>query len=138
MAKQDGYGAVLLYDSTGVGDYVAIGQVRDIDGPELVAEAIEATAHDDASNNHRTYIEGLLDLGDLSFELIFDQGLASHAWLVSTGRNAINGLRLIFADTSNTTWTFEGLMTSLSPKNPVDGLMAADVTFKCSGQLTVS
>lgn len=138
MAKYDGYGAQLQYDSTGSGDYLAIGQVRDITGPELLSESIETTAHDDNENNHRTFIAGLNDLGDLSFEIAFDPDSTGHSWLVNTARGAYNTFRLIFPDGGATTWTFSGILTSLSPSLPVDGLLSADVTIKCSGQLTIS
>lgn len=138
MSKYDGYGVVLEYDDAGNGTWVAIAQVRDVDGPELLTEAIEASCHSDDSNNHRDYVPGLNDLGDISFELAYDDSLASHTWLRSSARAAFKDFRVTHPDSGSTIWTFQAMVTSLSPKFPVDGLMTADVTLKAKGNITFS
>lgn len=139
MSKYDGYGVVLEYDDAGDDTWVAIAQVRDVDGPEMLTEAIEATCHNDSGlNNHRDYVPGLNDLGDVTFELAYDEAQASHTWLRSSARSAFKDFRVVHPDTGGTVWTFKAMTTSLSTKFPVDGLMTADVTMKAKGDITFS
>ena len=138
MAKFDGYGALLEYDDANDGSWVIVGQIRDMDGPEETSDAIEATSQNDNLNNHRDYIVGLQDTGDLSFELIYDPAEATTNYLRETAIGKFVNFRTTYPDTAGTTWEFLAMCTSFSPKVPVDGLMTADVTLKCKGQITRS
>jgi hypothetical protein len=135
MAKYDGFGATLAYDSDGMPTWVDIAAVRNMEGPALLCETIDSTTHDESAG-YRSYIEGLRDSGDVTMEIAYDPAAASHAWLHATGRGTIKAYRLTFPDTGATTWSFSGLVTSFTPKEPVDGLMTADVTIKVTTNVT--
>lgn len=135
MAKYDGFGATLQYDLDGMPTWTTIASVRNIEGPSLLSEVIDATTHDE-STGYRSYIEGLRDSGDLTMEIAYDPAAASHAWIHATGRGTIKDYKLTFPDTGTTTWSFSGLVTNFTPKAPVDGLMTADVTIKVTTTVT--
>jgi len=144
MAKYAGYGVTLQVDIDGAGAGTAaeIGQVRDISGPGLSRDTIETTARD-STNNWREYIKGLKDAGEVSFDILFDPDLTTHAkatgiladlWDDSTIASWI----VTFPDTTPTTWTFDGIVTAFEPKAPMDGELSADVTIKVSGEPVIA
>ena len=135
MAKYDGFGATLAYDSDGVPTWVTIAAARNIEGPSLTCETIDSTTHDE-STGYRSHIEGLRDSGDLTMEIAYDPAAASHAWIHATGRGTTKLYKLTFPDAAPTTWQFSAIVTNFTPKMPVDGLMTADVTFKVTTNVT--
>lgn len=138
MAKYAGYSIGLEYDADGMPTWTNIGQIRDFEPPSTLSETIDASTHDSAANWRRDYVSGLLDLGEMTFELAYDPADAGHTWLRNNGPAGFNDFRIIFPDSGGTSWVFSGQVTNFQPKNPVEGLQTADVTIKCKGAITVA
>lgn len=136
MAQQAAFGTLLEIDNAG---YSTVAYVRDISGPNLSMDTIETTNHS-SSSGWRTYVAGLIDGGEISANIAWDPGAATHGnstGLLSelTGRT-IEGFRVTWPDTS--TFTFDGLVTGFEPGAPHDGLLTADVRIKVTGAVTVA
>lgn len=139
MAKYTGYESILAVESATPGIYTTIAQVRDVTGPGLQQAAVEVTARD--SSKWREFRGGLRDGGEVTFDMLYDPTVATHAAtpapglvnLLTTG--TARNFRLTFANATNTA-TFSALVTAFTPKSPLGDAMTADVTLKVSGAVT--
>lgn len=121
---------------------VEIAQVRNIDGPGLEANIIEATSHDD-TEGYNTFVQGLKDAGEVSLEIAYDPANATHknasgGLLYDFATGAVTAYTMVFPDAGATEWDFNAIVKSFQPKAPVDGLLTADVTLKISGAPTLA
>lgn len=142
MTKIAGYGTALAWDPAGGSSYTSIGQVQDISGPGLARDSIDVTTHD-SPNAWRQFIKGLKDGGELTFDIVYDPALATHAasaGLLSdfTSQTVIPNWRITFPNTGATVWTFPGFLTGFEEGAPVDDYLSASVTVKVSGAPTLA
>ena len=136
-----GYGVLLKVGDGGSPEtFTTIAEVRDIEGPELEAEAKEVTSHD-SPGGWREYITTLLSGGEVSFDLNF---IPTHATLSpSTGlvkllrSRTLRNFRLVFPDVAATAWTFAALVVGFKPSGPVEDELSAEVTLQVSGEPTL-
>jgi len=144
MAKHAGGDVTLQVDidGSGAGSAISVGQIVDISGPGLSRDTIETTSRD-STNDWREYIKGLKDAGEISFDIVFDPVLASHA--KSTGLlqdlwddSTIASWIVTFPDPTPTTWTMDGILTKFEVKAPLDDKLSADVTIKVSGEPVIA
>jgi len=136
-----GYGALLkIGDGGGSEVFTTIAEVRDIEGPELEAEAKEVTSHD--SGGWREYISTLLSGGEVSFDLNFIPTNATQSASTGLIRDMVNrtrrNFRLVFPDAGSTTWTFAALVTGFKPSAAVEDELLAEVTLQITGQPTLA
>lgn len=138
MAKYDAYGAAFeIGDGGGPEAFAAVAQVRSISGPSLSAETIDVSTHDGAG--YREFVASLLDPGELTLDLVWDPVAATHeAMFDDLAARATRNVRIVWPDTATTTWAFAGQFLGLEPNAPVDGELSASVTFKVSGEITIS
>jgi len=136
------YGTLLKTGDGGSPEtFTTIAEVTNIGGPSLKLDAIEATSHD-STEGWREFIGGLLDGGEVTFDVNFIPTNATHD--ASTGLVADmvarthRNFELVFPDTSETTWSFTALVTNFQSNEPVDNKLSASVTLKVSGQPTLS
>lgn len=104
-----------------------------VDGFGLSADSIE-TSHAGLAAAERTFMQGWLDSGEVTFELQFnpdepdprDLGSATLTltWPLPAGQS------------TPATWAATAFCTNYAPSAPIDGLMTASVTFKLSGATT--
>ena len=125
-------------------DSVAIGGLRDIDGPQEEKELVDTTDHD--SGGDREYVPGLRDGGTLELTYLVEATNAGQQALWSN-----------YGDNTNTTAAFEisvpadpnisgsdfilsfnGFVTSRSPTFPHEGVAAQTCSIKISGAVTHS
>ena len=119
--------------------YTDIAGVRDISGPSMSQDTIEASSRD---NNWKEFVGGQVDGGEITFDIVYDPDTPTH--LAGTAGGLVKDLiagtmqafKLKFADTSPATATFSALVTKFTPKTPYNGLQSADVTLKISGAIT--
>lgn len=113
--------------------FTTIAEVKDIDGPGFEASTNEATNHS-SSGATREWLAGMLDAGEVSFDLNFLPGNAT--------QNATTGLlSLYFARKvrnfqlvwPNGQCNFKALVTGVEPSAPVDDVLTASVTLKVTG-----
>lgn len=138
MAKFSGYD-VLLKVKQGA-SYVAVAQVRDLTGPGLKQDTNEVTHRD--GNKWREFVGGLKDGGEVSFDVVYDPDLTTHAAGAAPGlaymlmNGTVGDFQLAFPDPSPTTCTFNALVTSFQPNAPMGDALTADVTLKITGSVT--
>jgi len=140
MAKFTGVSVTLATEIASV--YTVIAQVRDIAGPNQSTDTIETTSRDNA-NLYKSYLAGMRDGGEVTFDLVYDPDLATHSAASAGGLvkllqdGTLNNFRLSFPDAAPaTTVTFAGIVTNFAPKAPMNDAFTADVTIKVSGRPT--
>ena len=119
--------------------FTTIANLGDIDGPELATNMEDVTSHDSTSGYDEVMPDGVLGVGEISFELNYDPANATHknsaggviyAWANKTKRN----YQLVY---SGGTWAFSGYVTKFTPKAAVRGVLKADVSIKPTGTPTL-
>ena len=138
MGHHPSHGAALKWDDTGGSTYVAIGQVKDIEGPGNTRDQIEVTDHD--SGGWKEYIGGLIDGGEVTFTIGYDNANSEHGDLLTAlNSDTIPAWELTLNVTSGTAvWTFDGPVTSFGASTPVAGENMVNITVKVSGQATLT
>jgi hypothetical protein len=124
-----------------------IANVGDLSGPSMSANVVDVTSHSNTTP-WRTKQVTLLDGGDVSLPLYFIPDPTSGAGhdgtagllFIFTSRGNNNGLprryKLVFPDTAATTYYFDAHISKFSMKEPVAGVVTADVTFTVTGMPT--
>lgn len=145
MAKYSAFGAVLKIGSTDVvasATYTTVAQVSNISGPSMQMDTIDVTTHD-SSGGFREFVEGLVDPGEVTFDLVYDPDAATHAnssggVVYELHQRTKKAWSLDFTDSTATVVKFQGFVTSFEPSMSVDGAMTASLTIKITGELTWS
>jgi len=138
-----GFGSLLkIGDGGGGGEvFTTIAEVTDIGGPKLKLNPIEMTSHDSTAG-WKEFIGGLLEAGEMSFDLNFMPVNATHSYTSGLINDMVNrtlrNFQLVFPDTGTTTWAFSALVTSFETKEPIDDKLGASVTLQISGQPTLA
>lgn len=123
------HGTIISRRPAAGGSFTAVGELRDITGPELMRNAIETSSHNDGD---ATFVVGIRRKGELSFEIGFNQSLTSHDGLRDSWQAGDRDTWLIdFVD--GTDWVFSGYVTNLGPAMPVDDGFTASVTIQPTG-----
>ena len=133
-----GFGTLLqLGDGADPEVFTTIAEVKDITGPGLEADTIEVTNHS-SPGAWREYIAGLLDAGEVTFDVNYLPGDATHD--ATTGLQA--NLLARSVDSYRLTWptadtvTFPAFVTGFETGAPVDDALSASVTLKVAGEPT--
>lgn len=116
--------------------FTVIAEVTGIGGPGLGQDAI-ATTHHVSDGGFNEAVGGLLDGGEVTFELNFGPKVWMHS--AATGlvddieTRTVRNFQLVFPDPQRTTWSFSALVTGFDPADSPDDKIAASVTLKVSG-----
>lgn len=119
--------------------FTTIANLGDIDGPELNSDMEDVTGHDSSGGYEEVIPVGVLSTGEVSFEIRWVPAGSTHGattglvadWKNKTKRN----FQLVWPNSQ--TWAFAAYVTKFSPKAPVKGVLAADVTIKVTGAPTL-
>ena len=132
MAKTIGYGSVLaVTTTTGV---TSIGQVRSVSGPGVSANDVDTTTMD-SSSNYRTFTCGLLDPGEVTFEVVYDPANVSHKRLAEyMGNLASKTFTVYHGSTDGDADAFSAYVKGMSREIPLDDVISCDFTLKVSGK----
>lgn len=124
--------------------FTTIANIGDISGPSFSAEVVDVTSHSNG-DPWRRKITTLLDGGELTIPLFFIPSSGS-----PDGHNGTNGLlsvfsnrqlrryALVFPDAAATTYYFDAYISTFGMKEPVAGVLTADVTFVITGEPILS
>lgn len=114
--------------------FTAVAEVHNISGPSISRDSIETTHHGSTAG-FREYLPGLRDGGEVTIDLNWDHGSgANHSALyndIDTG-TANGNYQVEFPDA--TVFEFSGHVTAFDVTAPIDDRLTASVTFKVSGQ----
>lgn len=116
--------------------FTTVAEVKDITGPGFEAGTLEVT-NQSSPGAVREFIIGLLDAGEVTFDLNFLPGHATQD--ESTGllgaylSRAKKNYQLIFPVTPSWQINYAALVTGFEPSAPVDDPLTASVTQKVTG-----
>lgn len=112
-----------------------LAEVTNISGPGLALDALDMTSHD--SSGDREFIGGLLDGGEVTCEVNFMPGNATHKQVIADMKaRTVSTWSIVWSDGSSSTWSFSALPTAFEPSAPVDGKLSASITLKVTGSVT--
>ncbi len=136
-----GFGTLLkIGDGGSPENFTTIAEVQDIGGPAFSLDAVEITHH--GSGGWREYIAGLLDAGEISFDLNFEPTETTHGYTAGLLKDMTDkttrNFQLVFPDAGNTTWEFAALITGFEVNEPVGDKISASITLKITGQPTLA
>lgn len=118
--------------------FTTIGQVIDVDGPNLETETKDATDQD-STDYWREHVETVLSAGEVTFNVHLDPGLGTHdqttGLLSKVDGSGPYNFQLVFPDTGALAAAFAASV-SLKPSMPFEGKITMDVTLKISGKPT--
>lgn len=134
------FGTLLKLGNGAVSEsFTTVAELRTISGPSISADAIDVTTHN-TPTPFRRFIAGLLDGGEVSFDLNFIPQEATHSYsagilkdmLARTRRN----IQIVFPDSGLTTWTLPIIFTAFEMSSDPAEVLQASVTAKVSGPPT--
>lgn len=132
------HATLLAVQLTPGGAFTTIAELGDLLPPDLMRNEFDATVH---NRNIDSYVLGVLRRGAMTLPINFIPGDNTHDHLTGLQylllQNTVTGFRVIFPDAGTTTWIMSGQVKSFQPKTPVDGKLAADVTLRFSGLMTI-
>lgn len=136
MAGIDAFGVALQRsDMATTPVFAAIANVTSVKAPEIKRDTYDVTAHDSA-DGWREFVGGLKDGGEFSLEVNYDPRV--HDDLIADfDDTAPRDYKLVFPQSLGE-WDIKALMTGFSSEEPVDDKMTAELTFKVTGQPTIT
>ena len=130
-----GYGTTLSRGNGATPEvFTAIGEVKDISGPGLSVDDVEAT-HQGSPDGFKEFVPGLIDGGEVAFDiqLVDDETTQEQ---VITDLNARTKRNYKLVSPGGGGWTFAGYVKGFEPSYPVQDVVTASVTIKVSGKPT--
>lgn len=111
-----------------------LGQVISIEGPSAERGDVDTTTLD-GTDEYRTFIAGLCDPGVVNLEIAYDPINATQKAITDLLDSGDETTFQITAsdDAATVVASFSGYVKGWSPSFPLDDLMVATVTIKCSG-----
>lgn len=125
MAAVTAQGTTLTIDSQLMGDVLSIG------APTLTVTTIDSS---DLDSTTRTFIGGLKDGGELTFELAYNPSGTDHQALITDIDGTEKACVVTWSDTKTT--SFNAIVTAFSSSAAMDDKITASVTMKISGAVT--
>jgi hypothetical protein len=140
MAEYAGY-LTTLEKLTPPSTWVEVAQIVDLGGPAAEADQIEVSHR---GSRWRRYVAGMVDGGEVAFDVIFDPDHASHDPTVSgsmydlleTGE--VESYRITFpgAGSDTTTATFDAFVSTFEVDSPMEDGIKANLALKITGEIT--
>lgn len=135
----DAYGTLFQIGTGTTTTLVTVGEVKNISGPNYSRTILE-TSSMDSTSQHRTYIHGFANGGDITLDIQYDPGNTTHQELTDGIVGKQEKYMLInWSDGTVTTTNFSAkcLVESFQPTANFDGVLMASVNLKITGVLTV-
>lgn len=121
--------------------FTSIAELRTIGGPTLQADTIDVTVHN-TSGPWRRFISGLLDAGEITFDLNFIPQEPTHSYSSGLLSDMVNRTRrnfkVVFPDSGATTWSMSCIITGFQMSADPGDVLMASVTLKISGAPTLA
>ena len=131
-----GHGAVLTTDATtNFSASTTIGQVVSISGPNHSRDSIDVS-NMDSTNKWREFLNGMLDAGELSGDVVYD-GTTYASAMADQFTNTTNYWKINVMDGTNAAASSSiycaGFLTSLGHSIPYDDKISQSFTIKLTG-----
>lgn len=138
MAGIDAFSTTLERSDMGsVPVFAEVANVTSITGPGVSRNTIDMTAHD-SPDGWMEFLGGLKDGGEVSMEVNWDPTESTHADLYSDINDTAPRDYKVVLPGDIAEWAFSGILTGFEPSYPTDDKVAASVTFKVTGQPTLT
>lgn len=132
MVKTVGYGSIITV-ATSTSGTLELAQLRNISGPGVSGNDVDTTTLD-SSSNYRTFVGGLLDPGEVTFQMIYDSTSITHARLAYYMRTRLTKTYTIYHGSSaGDTDAFVAFVKGMAREIPLDDVITCDVTMKVTG-----
>lgn len=115
-------------------DWFFIAEVFNLNPPSQVDDVVEAT-HYQSPNRRREYIPGLVESGEVSFDMNYVPGSDSDV-LINAAQGVEKRLRITFPN--GVSQVFNGVRQGYEKNAPIDDRMTATVTFRVTGDVDQS
>lgn len=126
-----GHGTTLTGDTAGV-----IGNIISMTGPNQTRDSIDKSTMDSTSK-HREFMPGMIDPGELTFEINYDGTSVATANRLNTALSDATPEEwtILFAgsESSYGSWACDGFVTALGFGNSFDDKITQSVTIKFTG-----
>lgn len=134
-----GYGTKLqLGDGELVETFTDIPGLKDFNLPMGETDQIDVTAHD-SPDQTKEYISGLIETGEISFEIFFDPNNDQHQELVAIKDSGeTRNWKVIAPDAELTEFAFAAFVTAIELSFPVEDAVTAEVSIKLSGAVEMT
>jgi hypothetical protein len=129
-----GYGAEWWFDNSSA-VLTRVAEVTSVGLPNPQQSDVEAT-HFASPNRTREYIPGLIDNGEITFEINFDAGSASDLMISEAMTSGEVRDQMVSVPTSSGTnqeFTFPGIVKGYEKSVPIDDRQTATVTLRVAG-----
>ena len=117
-------------------NFSTVAEVRSISGPSMTTDILDVTNHE-SQGGVREFKAGLIDPGELTFDLAFQPGEPSHGVKAGLQKaqldRAVENYHLVFPPGIGFTWEFQGILTGLPLTFPIDEVITSSVTLKVTG-----
>jgi predicted secreted protein len=134
-----GFGAVFKIqdDDASPVAYVTVGEVTNISLPALSRDAVDAT-HTESTGGWREFIPGLKDAGEVSIEMNFVHQSASDTLIrAQFAKDTLTACKILFDTSPEDGVSFNAVVTGYEVAVPIDDKVAATLTLKVSGSVTI-
>ncbi len=137
-----GHGTLLQRGDGNVGSeiFTTVAEVLSVSGPSLSRDTVDVTTMD-SPDQWREFIAGLLDGGDLTFDVIYDPvdptiepGLGLLSEFSKASGAAATNWQLVFPDPATTTWDFKAILTAAEVQESIDDKVMLSCTLKVTGK----
>jgi predicted secreted protein len=121
-----------------VGTYT-VGKLNSIGGLEISADTIETTTLD-ATNNYRTFIQGLKDGGEVSLSGYLDPTDTNGQKALYTALDAgtVLSCGIVFPTALSCNWAFSAVVTAFNTGAELEDMVSFEGTLKVSGKPVLS
>lgn len=110
--------------------FTDVAEVKSISGPNMQTAMIDVT-HMGSDNNSREFIPSLIDPGEISFDVNWLPGNATHVSLKNDQKNRTKrNYKIVFTDSSATTYSFSGYVTGISISAAIEDVLGGSITVK--------
>ena len=129
-------GTELQMSDSAFQNHTPIAEILTITGPTMNRDQLDVT-NQGSTGGFREFINGLINLGSLSFSINYIPTAATHD--AATGlldvfeSGEVREFNLVFPDGGNTTWVLRGIVNGFEVSVPVDAQLTADITIVLTG-----
>jgi len=135
-----GYGAALKRGDGGAPEnFTQISEVQGtVKGPGISVDVKDAT-NQNSAQAFKEKIAGLIDAGQLTFDINWDPGDAQHAGLVADciGR-VVRNFQWVLPPAVGLKWSFAAIVSKIDPSVPTGDKMVVSVTLDITGPTSLA
>ena len=125
-------GIKFAYSNTNEGEYTEVANLQEIPSLGGTPEKIETTC---LADENKTYINGLVDYGDLAFKFLYNNSTETSNYRVLKGLTGVKYFKITFPDT--TEFTFSGECSCSLDSASVNSALTFTANIALNSAITV-